>query len=229
MTIKTHLPWPVKLALFSVILGLGAALTLWAFNFGRDLTGLAKLPDRQQITTLKEKLAELTVERDGFSATANAAESQIMMERSAQRQLAAQVKALEAENTKLKEDLEFFESLLPAGSNTQGVAIKRLKLESLGPNQVKYRLLLMQGGKSARDFVGSLQFVVSGIRDGKSAMMAFPERNNMEGEREKFNLRFKHYQRMEGVIALPDGMTAETIQVRVFEQGQIRAQQSANL
>jgi hypothetical protein len=159
----------------------------------------------------------------------NAAESRLTMERSVQTQLAAQVKALEAENTRLKEDLAFFESLLPSSTNGQGVTIRQAKFEVIGANQLKYRLLLMQGGKGAGDFVGSLQFVVTLLRDGKAFMINFPERNLAESEKEKFTLRFKQYQRMEGILTLPDGVAAKSVQVRVLEKGQLKAQQSASL
>ena len=49
------------------------------------------------------------------------------IERAAHKQLAAQVKALEAENARLKEDLAFFDSLLPAGTGSEGISIRRLE------------------------------------------------------------------------------------------------------
>jgi len=48
-------------------------------------------------------------------------------------------------------------------------------------------------------------------------------------EQEKFKLGFKHYQRVEGVLTLQEGMTAKLVQARVLEKGQIRAQLSTNL
>jgi hypothetical protein len=58
-------------------------------------------------------------------------------------------------------------------------------------------------------------------------MMVFPEANS--NEQDKFKLGFKHYQRVEGVLTLPEGALVKTVQARVLEKGQIRVQQAANL
>lgn len=227
MTIKSHLPWPLKVALIGIVLGLSGAVAMWTYDLGRSFAGFSPGATKEQLASFKEQIDKLSAERDQFSTTVNAAESQRNIERSAQKQLAMQVKVLEAENAKLKEDLAFFESLLPSDTGSQGVAIRRLKTDIIGSHQLRYRLLVMQGGKGGRDFVGNLQFVVTIVRGGKSAMMIFPSGNSDDAN--KFKLEFKHYQRLEGILILPEDATIKTVQARVLEKGQIRAQQSANL
>ncbi|OGB20484.1 MAG: hypothetical protein A3I66_18280 [Burkholderiales bacterium RIFCSPLOWO2_02_FULL_57_36] len=226
MSVKTDLPWPLKVAFLGIVLGLGGATAMWAYDLGRSFTRFGPGPSREQVEELQQKIDHLTIDRNRFSSTVNAAESQLNIERSAQKQLAAQVKILESENAKLKEDLAFFESLLPADTGS-GISIRRLKAELIAPNQLRYRLLIMQGAKGGRDFVGDLQFAVTVVREGKSAMMMFPQGN--AGESEKLKLNFKHYQRVEGILTLPEETLVKAIQARVLEKGQIRAQQSANL
>lgn len=227
MTIKSNLPWPLKVVLAAVVLGLGGAIAMWTYDLGRRFTGVDSGANHAQLETYREQIVRIQNERDGFSTTVNAAESQLNIERSAKKQLATQVRNLEMENIKLKEDLAFFESLLPADTGAKGVSIRRLKAEIIVPNQLKYRLLVMQGGKGTRDFVGDLQLAVTVLKDGKSAMMVFPEANSTDAA--KFKLGFKHYQRIEGVVTLPEGVAIKTVQARILDNGQIRAQQSANL
>jgi hypothetical protein len=227
MTIKSRLPWPLRLVYVAVALGLGGAIAMWTFDLGRSFTGFIPGASREQLAGFKEQLDKITAERDQFSTTVNAAESQLNIERSAQRQMAAQVKTLETENIRLKEDLAFFESLLPADTGAQGVSIRRLKAEIVAPNQLRYRLLVMQGGKGDRDFVGNLQLTVTVLQGGNSAMMVFPDANS--GQADKFKLSFKHYQRVEGVLMLPEGVSMKAVQARIMDKGQVRAQQSANL
>lgn len=175
----------------------------------------------------KEQLEALTEERDRLSTVANAAESQLNMERAAQKQFAAQIKSLETENVRLKEDLAFFESLLPNATGPQGVAIRRLKVDQVAPNQLRYRLLVMQGGAASQLFSGNLQILVSTVQEGRNAMMTFPDKS--PAEQQKYALNFRHYQRVEGVITMPEGVVARSVQARVLEKGQLRAQLSANL
>jgi hypothetical protein len=72
-----------------------------------------------------------------------------------------------------------------------------------------------------------LQLTVNVVRDGKNAMIIFPD--NKSGEADKFKLSFQHYQRLEGVLNLPEGSIVQTVQARILENGQVRAQQSAKL
>ena len=39
MAIRSALPWPLRWLLGGLVLGLSAALALWAFEFGREIAG----------------------------------------------------------------------------------------------------------------------------------------------------------------------------------------------
>lgn len=227
MSIKSHLPWPMRIVIAALVVGIGGAMAMWIYDLGRSFTGFDPRASREELATVREQVDKIKAERDEFSTTVNSAESQLNIERSAQKQLAAQVKTLEVENVKLKEDLAFFESLLPADTGAKGVSIRRLKADPIAPNQLRYRLLVMQGGKGEHDFVGTLQLAVTVLQGGKSAMIIFPEPNSRDTD--KFKLGFKHYQRVEGVLTLPEGAAIKMVQARILDKGQIRAQQSANL
>ena len=120
MTIKSHFPWWVKIIFILVVLGLGAGIARWTYELGRSLPGKNTAASPEQVRTLKAQVGQLTSERDQLSSTANTAQSMLDMARAAQAQLATQLTALEAENVRLKEDLLFFESLLPADTEPVG-------------------------------------------------------------------------------------------------------------
>ncbi|HJW53930.1 MAG TPA: DUF6776 family protein [Burkholderiaceae bacterium] len=227
MTIKRRMPWPLKIIPVAIVAILGGTIALWAYDAGRSFTGLNPASNREQIDMLKAEVEVLRAERDRLSSTVNAAESQSNIEKSAQKQLVIQVKALEAENIKLKENLAFFESLLPADTGPSGLSIRRIKAEIVAPNQLRYRLLIMQGGKGEHVFVGNLQLVVTVLQEGKSAMISFPDGKLVDMDR--FRLSFRHYQRVEGMLTLPEGVSIKSIQARVLERGQVRVQQTAAL
>ncbi|MDB5838739.1 MAG: hypothetical protein JWQ23_691 [Herminiimonas sp.] len=221
------MPWPLKVGLISVALGFAAAVAMWTYDLGRSFTGYTPPAGTDQVAELQRETEALRAERDRYSATVTAAESQLNMANSAQKQLAAQVKLLEVENARLKEDLAFFEKLMPVSSSSKGVVIRQIRAELVSPTQIQYQLLVMQDGKTERDFAGNLQFVVTLVQGGKNAMIIFPD--GKASDVEKFKLGFKHYQRMEGVLTVPDGALVKAIQARVLEKGQIRAQESAKL
>jgi prepilin-type processing-associated H-X9-DG protein len=126
-----------------------------------------------------------------------------------------QVKALEQENGRLKEDLAFFENLAAAEGKEAGFTINRLRVEPNGnPGQYRFRLLAAaQGGKKDREFRGSVQLVISLQQEGKSAMMVLPEQN--DPARQRFNINFKHFQRVDGTFQVPGGARVTSVEARL--------------
>ena len=228
MTVKSHYPWPLKALFLVLVLGFGGAIALWIYDLGRDFTGHSPVVSKQQLADLNEKVGALTAERDRFSSTVNAAESRLNIEKAAQEQLGQQIKVLETENAKLKEDLAFFEGLLPNATGSQGITIQRLTAELLTPTQLRYRMLIMQGGKGA-NFVGNVQLLVTATVAGKSTVLIFPGASATAAEKTASQLDFKYYQRVEAELTLPEGAVVKAIQAKVMEKGQMRAQQTSNL
>ena len=232
MTIGRRLSWPMRSLWLVMAAGCLGAVAVGGYGLGRHVAAPAIvqvaaviLPAADAVSPAVGKTGLETV-----SAAASVAENQRRIEHSAQQQLVAQVKALESENGKLKDDLAFFESLLPVDKTIGGVSIRRLAADVAGPNQLRYRVLVMRGGKSEKDFTGTLQLAVTVLQNSKSAIMVFPEGGSHDpADAEKFQLSFKRYQRVEGLLTLPDGASMKSMQVRVFEKGQLRAQQTTVL
>lgn len=226
MTIKRRLPWSLRTALAAVFVALIAAIAFWAYNSGRDLSGFNPAAAKEQLATLTQQVHRLTAERDDLRAAANAVESTMSIERAAQQQLAVQLKTLTAENTKLKQDLAFFESMLPTGSEPQDVAIQQLQAELSAPGNLHYRLLVRQGVRD-RSFSGTLQLVLTVQRAGVSSVLLFPEPSTTGAD--QYKLEFKYYQRVEGTVTVPDGVIVKSVQARVLEKGKLRVQQSVDM
>lgn len=227
MTVNSTLPWPLRLLAAGILVGAGVLFTLWAYEQGRAWVGMPTSSSREQTEKASLELTTLRTERERHVASITAAESQLNIERSAQKQMASQLRNLEMENARLKEDIAFFESLMPGSIKTQGVAIRRMQAKLLAPEQLQYRLLVMQGGKAAKDFDGSLQLSVTVVQNGRSAIITFPD--GKSSEINNFRLGFRHYQRLEGVLTLPSGVVVQSMQARVLEKGLVRIQQTLNL
>jgi hypothetical protein len=226
MTISHQQPWPIKLAVVALVIGLGGAIAMWTYDLGRSFAFGPQF-SVERLDLLQRQVEKLAAERDKLAATASTIENQQNIEKSTQKQLGDQVKTLTSENLKLKDDLAFFESLMPAATGPEGITVQRIKAEMAAPNQLRYRVLVMQGGKGGRDFVGEMQFSLNLVVAGKPAIMQFPDAK--AGEAGKLKLSFRHYQRQEGLITLPDDAVVKSIQVKIMDKGVQRAQQSINL
>lgn len=225
MTVRSQMPWPLRWASLALMFGFSAALSLWAFEFGRSLAGL-DLREKElkaEVAKLSVLTKELLSERDKAQSIANTADSLLKAERVAQQQLAAQVKALENENLALKGDLGFFERLLPSGTGG-GPAVRALHAELKGAGTLHYQLLVMQQGtRDSTVFVGRSEITLSGTLDDQP--WTFPV-----GELGYRKLQFKQYQRVDGVVQYPPKAVVKQLQVRVVDaSGQMRTMQAAHL
>jgi hypothetical protein len=145
------------------------------------------------------------------------AESLLATERAAKESLMAQVRQLEADNRTLREDLGFFEKLIPA-AKTDGLAIRALQAEVLGGMQLRWQVLVIQAARNAPEFNGRLELVLAGTQDGKPWTQTLPPQGQP--------LQVKQYRRMEGVLDLPPHAVVKTVTARVLDGATVRTTQT---
>lgn len=219
MAVRSALPWPFRWMVMAIVLGFSAAVALWAFEFGKGIAGL-DTSGKEELVQLRADVQRLREERDKAQSVANTSGSQLTMERAAQERLAMQIRTLETENRALRDDLGFFEKLIPA-SGAEGVAIRALQAEVIADTQVKWQVLVIQPLKNAPEFNGKLEVSLSGVLAGKPWSMVLPAGPQA--------LRFRQYQRMEGVVDLPPQAVVKNVSAKVVEGTVTRAVQSIKL
>jgi len=225
--VRSTLPWPLRALLGFLAAALAAAAGIAIYEYGRDFAG----PDRRelaaQIEQLTTQLRDMAAERDRGTALSNSYEGELKVERAAQEQLMHQVQTLEIETTRLKEDLAFYDSLLPAGKADKGIVIRSFRLQPEDESQrMRFRLLIQQSGKADRDFVGSVKMEVKFTQKAGSFIFEIPEADATPDRAKAFELSFRHYQRLEGSFTLPTGAVARSVLVRVLAAGETQTQQS---
>ena len=219
MSVRSAMPWPLRAAGAAIVLGFCAAIGLWAFELGKDIAGVDG-GAREELHLLREELVLLRSERDRAQSILNTSGSLITVERAAQERLAAQIRQLQAENRALREDLGFFEKLIPAGGS-EAVAIRGLQAEVVAGTQLKFQVLVIQPVKNAPEFRGRLELAISGTLDGKPWMMPLPDG--------PMPLQFRQYRRVEGLVDLPPEAVVKNVSVKVVEGTVSRAVQNVSL
>ena len=219
MAIRTSLPWPLRWALGAMMLGFSAAIALWTFELGVSIAGLDK-DAKLELTRLREEVAALRAERDKSQSVANISGSLLTAEKAAQDKMVAQIRQLEADNRLLRDDLGFFEKLLPAGG-AESAAIRGLQAEALTDTQVKWQVLVIQPVKDAPVFNGKLELTFSGTLAGKPWTTSLPGGAQL--------LQFKQYRRIEGVLDLPPLAVVKTVTAKVLEGTAVRSVQTIKL
>lgn len=223
MAVRSAVPWPLRWLLVAVLLGFSAAVALWAFEFGKSLAGL-DARSKEELVQLRAEVVKLREERDKAQSVANTADSLLTTERVALERVAQQVKQLEAENRALRDDLGFFERLLPAGA-AEGIVIRGLHVEPSGDpklgSQLRWQVLLLQTGRNVNEFQGKLELTFSGTLNGQPWSASLPDG--------AVALQLRQYRRLEGVLTLPPSAVVKTVSAKVVDGAVTRATQSIKL
>lgn len=228
MTVQTHVAWYWRMLGLVVVLSCSFALAAWIYDAGRRFAGFDRSEAEQELSILRESVGKLSKEVAVLRASVNASDSKLQIERTAQAQLGKQVKALEADNARLKEDLAFFENLIPGENRNNTLLINRFRVDAGAlPGEFRYRLLLLQGGRRDKPFQGNLQLLVTLQEGGKDAIITLPE----EGAAQAYKISFKYFQRVEDTFRVAPDAKVKAVRVRIFETGstQVRATASFSL
>jgi len=220
VAIHSHVPWYWRWVGVAVLLGIAAASAAWFYDAGRRFAGFDRSEVQQQLALVTRELEEARAELEQLRAIASAADSRVAIERTAQQKLAQQIRALEKENARVREELATFESMISSDArNAPTLSIYRFKVEpDLLPGEYRYRLLLVTPStRRERDFDGRLELVVSLTEGDQSAMMSFPE--PADADAGAFRLAFKYFRRVEGTFRVNPKAKVESVQVRVYETG----------
>jgi len=218
VAIHSQIPWYWRWVGLAVLLGISAASAAWIYDAGRRFAGFDRSIVQDELTIVKNSLAETRAELERLRAVANAADSRVSIERTAQQNLAQQIRTLEQENARLKEELATFESMLSSEArNSQALTVHRFKVEpDLLPGEYRYRLLLLTPStRREREFHGRMELVVNLTEGGRSAIMSFPEQADAGAA--AFKLGFRYFQRVEGTFRVSPKAKVESVQVRVYE------------
>ena len=232
VAVHSHVPWYWRWTGVAVLVGVAAASAAWFYDAGRRYAGFERSELEQQLAGIQSELQDARAELESLRAVASAADSRVAIERTTQQKLAQQIRTLEQENARVREELATFESMISSDArHASTLSIYRFKVEpDLLPGEYRYRLLLVTPStRRERDFSGRLELVVNLTEGERSAMMSFPE--SADADAGAFRLAFKYFRRVEGTFRVNPKAKVESVQVRVYETGatQPRATHSVSL
>ena len=219
MAVRSSTPWPLRWLLGAVVLGFSGALALWAFEFGKEIAGLDRNA-KQELDVLRAEAGELREALTSAQSVANTSESLLTAEKAAQEQLVLQIRQLEADNATLRNDLGFFERLIP-GSGTGDLNIRGLQVERLGPGQLKWQVLLIQAAKNAPDFKGQLEITFSGT----SAGQPWTQKQAPQPQ----SISFKGYLRQEGLLDVSPQTVVKNVTAKIYQGREVKTLYSIKL
>jgi len=219
MSVRAHLPWYWRWLGIVALGGLVIAVGWATYDFGMEFAGFRQSESARALSRLKEDIARRDAELAELRSKSAAAERQLQIERATYSDLSRQLKSLSDENASLREDLAFFQSLMPTGTKeAPAVSINRFRVQpETVPGEYRYRLLLVQTGQRVKEFQGNVEFVLNVEQSDRKFVVMLPPENNRNAT--EYQLSFKFFQRVEGTFKVAPGAVVRSMQVRVFENG----------
>jgi len=219
MAVRSALPWPVRWIVLAVVAGFCAAIAMWSFDLGKEIAGLDRGTKEQltQVLTerelLRAQIQTLTTERDKAQSVANTVDTVLTTERVAREKIEQANQALQVENQQLKDDLGFFEQLLPE-SGGGALTLRGVRVMVTPQGELQWQVLVIQGAKNPRDFEGQLELTFSGSMAGKPWSAGLPTG--------AMAVKVKQYGRFQGVYALPADAVVKTVTVKLLQGSSVR-------
>jgi hypothetical protein len=231
MAVRTHIPWYLRAVFWVVVLSVSTAFAAWIYDAGRRFAGFDRDEVQQELTDLRSRTAQLAQENERLKAEHAASDSRLAIERTAQKNLAGQVQALEAENTRLKEDLALFEGMVASDRPEGSISIAGPKV-AVEAGQLRFRLLLTRGARTGSimgrnqepEFNGRLEFHLDPDTRANGAIIRLPAQDDAAAE--AAHVKFRYFQRVEGSLALPAGVVPRQVLIRLMEGDKLRASQA---
>ena len=220
VAVHSPVPWYLRWLGIALLLGISAASAAWIYDAGRRFAGFDRNEIESELAGVRSQLADAEAELEKLRAVANAADSRLAIERTAQQKLAQQIRTLEQDNARLREELGTLDGMLSSDTRAgTSLAIYRFKVEpDVLPGEYRYHLLLVTPrARSEREFNGRLELVVNLTEDGHGAMMTFPEAGDSGAA--AFRLAFKYFRRVEGTFRVNPKAKVENVQARIYETG----------
>lgn len=233
------MPWPARIGL--AIVAIVAALVGGVFIGRMEPPGTGAAL-RAELNRLGRDNETLRAERDRAIATQTPIDSQAVMDRSTLVSLADQVKRLETDNARLKDDVSFFEGATAdrqsKATSKGAVSIARFRVtQDRAAHLARYRILVTQDSRSAQGFTGDLQLAVVLQRGGKAVTIVAPssaaapaqaaaDSVQIDGDPAQFKIAFKSYRRIDGSFRFATDASLVSVQARILDRGSVAAQQT---
>ncbi len=212
-----------------MLAALAIVLGMWLYHGNADFHPPSEAGDDAiSVKQMQAELAALSTQNAAAHEALGEAEAQLQRQQSSQSELLGQLASADEDNRQLKQNLAALEEVLPTMGGAFTVRIGGFKVERTEAGQLRYRLLVIQSAEQGFD--GELELVATDAQ-GKDVMMVLPvnRQGAGAGQSARHSLEFSHYQRIDGLLEIPEGVVIKSLRARVVQKGRVRALQSVHL
>lgn len=188
------------LLLLLLVLSLMAMVGWYAYDFGQRRGGYFAHKSEAQKVQLKQQLKSLGEECDKQRELAARYQRASQIDRLAAEQVREEMKTLQQERSDLRKKVAFLDSLI--SGEVAALQVSQVELERRGDgNTYGFSFMISKRAKDDVRVTGKVDLKVSGKLQGKQTTLT-PEKLGLN---DVLKMGFRHFQKFEGTLKLPDG------------------------
>ncbi|HEC15970.1 MAG TPA: hypothetical protein ENI99_05275 [Sedimenticola sp.] len=216
---RARFRWWLTLALLPFMLS-GAAW--YAYDYGRtsvhfDSSAAAgKVRElERRAGGLQQRVDDLEAERAELRQQVAALERASQIDREAARRVREEIKAIQDERLEMERELAFLRGIVSNNTDRNKLRIQDFKLEATENEDVyRYDFTVSQALTNKADVRGDIRITLVGTRQGKEEALSLGMLT--ESGMESLKMRFVHFQKLEGLLRLPQGFIASNIRIDII-------------
>lgn len=220
LVVKPHHPWKTR-ALWTLagLLMLVGGYTL--FDYGRYLAGYDSHAASREKSELVQETKQLEKRIEELRQENALLERARQIESKAYTDLDETIKNLQSEILELKEELAFYRGIVSPREASTGLLLQKFSLEQDGSrHRLRYRVVLTQVLGNDRLANGTVELQLEGLQGNKARSLTLGDVT--EKSVNELRYRFKYFQKLEGVITLPEKFSLLRATLRILPQGSER-------
>lgn len=185
--------------LLVVLVLLFSTLAWQAFEFGRRSAGYDVRATREQVRELEQRVASIAERRDQLREEAARFERSAQVDRIAVESVQLELKDLQQERSRLRQEVEFLKSLV--SGDVTILQLDEVRLHALeGDNLFRFHFTVSKRAEDNQKARGRVVLSVSGELDGEETTL---EQSEIGVDSSQMVLGFMHFQNIDGQMTLP--------------------------
>jgi uncharacterized protein DUF6776 len=217
LVVKKHRPLEIILAV--VLFSAAISILVWLFldaNHWRFI--------KSQLSQSEDSRLLWDVNQGLESENKQLREQVVILERSTQidNQAAASlqndIRALQDQVYRLKGELEFYEGIMSATTDSKGLNVQGLHIEATEQDRLyHFKLVLTNVAKSDKIIEVTIDMSIEGMNEAGSQVLSLDQVN--AGSKLNRDIKFKNFERIEGNLNFPEGFKPLRVVVDLRQKG----------
>jgi hypothetical protein len=194
------------ITIYSLLAAVVAAGGYLAFELGRFQAGYSVFDVRREIAAYQQRLESREEAYTALERQVAVLETSREIDRATYAQVEANLADLQARIQAQQEELQFYRGIVAPADGSPGVRVQGLELVPQADERTyMLKFTLIQATAPSQDSAGVVTSRVEGSLDGAPAALGFAE----------LAYRFRYFQGLEAELVLPEGFTADRIELQV--------------